>query len=209
MHILKFAGRHKREMREFGMTVAEVIVAAVIIISTLLFSAGAFNNVFDAQTTTETRNRAVAIAQDRIAKTQMTHFRDLGFNSSQMSTDRIAGGLGGITEYNGEKIRTLITNPNTSLDVNPYEEEVVGKTNLTVTTYITKVQPNTFDGTSKVFIPTLDIAPARVSVIVEWNDKTGTQKVVRSIIRYPSTNECAPVHSLTNTTATPEGCKVN
>lgn len=207
MHILKFAGRHKSEMREFGMTVAEVIVSAVIIISTLLFSAGAFNNVFDAQTTTETRNRAVAIAQDRIAKTQMTHFRDLGFDNSQMITDRIAGGLGGITEYNGEKIRTLANND--SLAVEPYEEAVVGKTNLTVTTYITKVQPNTFDGTSKVFLPTLDIAPARVSVIVEWNDETGTQKVVRSIIRYPATSECAPIHALTNTTATPEGCKVN
>lgn len=206
MHVLRFVVRQKREMRELGLTVAEIIVTAVIIVSTLLFSAGAFGNVFDAQTTTETRNRAVAIAQDRIAKTQTTPFRELGFNSSQMLADRIAGGLGGITEYNGEKIRQL--NLNESLDVEPYEEAVVGKTNLTVSTYITKVQPNTFDGTSRVFIPTADIAPTRVSVVVQWNDETGTQKVVRSIIRYPATNECAPLHALKGTANIPEGCKV-
>lgn len=207
MHVLKFAVRQKREVRELGMTVAEIIVAAVIIVSTLLFSAGAFSNVFDAQSTTETRNRAVAIAQDRIAKTQTAHFRELGFNSAQMTADRIAGGLGGITEYNGEKIRQLTINE--SLKIDPYEEAVVGKTNLSVSTYITKVQPNTFDGTSQVFIPGFDIAPARVSVVVEWNDNTGAQKVVRSIIRYPSASECAPVHAIKGTTTIPDGCKVN
>lgn len=206
MHVLRFAGRQKRGMRELGLTVAEIIVTAVIIVSTLLFTAGGLATIFDAQSTTETRNRAVAIAQDRIAKTQTTPFRELGFNSSQMLTDRIAGGLGGITEYNGEKIRQL--NLNESLGVEPYEEAVVGKTNLTVSTYITKVQPNTFDGTSRVFIPTTDIAPARVSVVVQWNDTSGSQKVVRSVIRYPSTSECAPLHALKGSTNIPEGCKV-
>lgn len=190
--------------REEGLGITEVIVTVAIIIVATLGTGLALGNTFEAQALTESRNRAVAIAQDRIAQAQLVSYKEIGFPLALLNQDQVSGGLGGAVEYNGEKIKTINIDE-TAFKVLPYEEVVVGKTDLSVSTYVTVVRPNTFDGTVETFAVS-DLAPRRITVVVKWETARGTQSVVRSIVKYPNPNECAPNYTVKNTTNMPEGC---
>lgn len=189
---------------EQGLGIVEILVAVTIIVIALVSSAFALSNTFEAQSVTESRNRAVAIAQDRIAQAQLVSYREVGFPKALLDVDQTVGGLGGITTYNGETIKTIDVGE-TAFAVKPYEEIVVGKTDLEVSTYVTSIRPNTFDGTIESFIVT-DLAPRRVTVVVNWTTKDGVQSVVRSLVKYPSPTECAPAYTLQAAAVIPEGC---
>lgn len=195
-----------RQHREEGLGITEVLVAVTITVIVLISTALAMTNTFEAQSVTESRNRAVAIAQGHISKAQLVAFPELGFPADSLHSDQMSGGLGGIGEYNGENI-VVIDVTDTAFGVDPYEEVVVGKTDLRVSTYVTHVRPNTFDGSDVRMNQAMDIKPRRVSVIVEWDTKDGTQSVVRSIIRYPTPLECAPPFAVSNPANIPAGCK--
>lgn len=199
--------KRKKSNNELGMTVADVMTAAVLLITAILFTIGSLGTTFDAQSMTESRNRAIGIAQDRIAKAQLVNFRELGFPQSEIDKPKIAGGLDGLTEYNGETLKAI--NTETAFEVKPYEEAVVGKHDLKVTTYVTQVRMNTFDGSESPFIQYQDISPTRVTVVVEWDTAEGTHNVIRSLVRYPSPTECAPLHALSNRVNLPEGCNAS
>lgn len=203
----KFVSLREAQKNEDGLTIAEIIVAVTIILVTLVSMGLALGNVFEAQSVTESRNRAVAIAQDRISQAQLVSFPEVGFPVEYLSMDQAAGGLGGVIEYNGEKIKTINV-ASTAFDVMPYEETVVGKTDLRVFTYVTEVRENSFDGTVSTFDSRDDISPRRVSVVVEWDTVDGTQTIVRSLVRFPNPIECAPVFALSNVNDPniPEGC---
>lgn len=196
--------RRGKETREEGIGITEIVVAVVIIIFALLGSGLAIGNAFEAQATNESRNKAVAIAQDRISQAQLVSFTDIGFPQGKAESDQMAGGLGGIVEYNGEAM-VILDVEELAFNVPPYEEVTVGKTNLDVSTYVTKIRENSFDGTISTFSAG-DLSPRRVTIVVQWESQTGTQNVVRSLVRYPNPVECAPLYAVSNLSNAPEGC---
>lgn len=192
---------------EDGFTLVEVLVSAVIILMILTFTAVGSSTVFDTQASNEARNRAVGIAQDRIARSQLVDFVDVGFPQEYHYMSQAEGGYGNLSNYNDE---TLVVLPrgSTALGFFPYEETRVGQYEMRVNTYVTQIKANSFDGTVGSFTPTEDLPPRRVTVVVQWDEKEETQTVVRSVVRYPSPSECAPLHTLNdpNDPLAPIGC---
>lgn len=204
--VTKFLHEKKR-YRDSGIGIVEVLVAVTIIVISLLGSALAMGNALEAQSTTEARNRAVAISSDRISQTQLMPFYALGVTPAQLDAHQAAGGLGGVDQYNGENV---VVFADAKLPVEPYAEANIGKNNLRIFTYVTKVRTNTFDGTTDTFTVGNDLVPKRITVIVQWDSARGNEEVVRSWIKYPTATECAPLAALKGDTSiqfAPEGCK--
>ncbi len=204
--VTKFLHNRKND-RDSGIGIVEVLVAVTIIVVSLLGSALAIGNALEAQSTTEARNRAVTEAQDRVSQTQLIPFYALGVTNDQLIADQASGGLGGSTEYNGE---TIVVFPDAKLPVEPYAEEAIGKNSLRIFTYVTTVRENTFDGTIQPFVGGKDLAPKRVTVVVQWDSARGNEEVVRSWVKYPTATECAPLAAIKNHISiqyAPEGCK--
>lgn len=207
----------RRSKNEEGFSIAEALVAAVVILVVLTATALGTGAIFETQTMNESRNRAVAIAQDRIARAQIATFREIGYPASYEDLSKVEGGLGGVTEYNGEEIRFFddtngaggIIDLMLAFDVMPYERTFIGETELDVNTYVTSIPQNRFDGAPGSFRTSDDLAPARVTVVVQWDTKEGTQSVVRSLVRYPAIDECAPKYTLDDPSDAniPGGCK--
>lgn len=195
---------------EAGMTLVEVLVAVTVILTVAVTASLALGKTFQAQSTTEARNRAVGLSQDRLAKGQLIHFADLMFDKKYATANQLEGGLGGLSEYNNEPILFSSISGVSNLPLIPYEEATVGQNDFRVYTYITKVPENNFDGAPGSFSSREDISPRRITVVVEWDSSAGTQSVVRSVVRYPAPSECAPLSALVKADSPniPEGCKV-
>lgn len=196
-----------RGYKEEGFSLVEVLVSAAIILMILTFAAVSSGTIFETQSSNEARNRAVGVAQDRISRAQLVDFIDLGFPVEHRDLNQADGGYNGATSYNDESL-VFIPSGSPALGMMPYEETRVGQYDLRVNTYVTTVKSNSFDSTVGSFSSPEDLSPKRITVVVQWDEKEGTQTVVRSVVRSPSPSECAPRHALTdpNDVNAPAGC---
>lgn len=197
-----------RRHKEDGFSLIEVLVSAAIILLILTFAATSSSTIFETQASNESRNRAVAIAQDRISRAQLAEFTEVGFPQEYLDKPQTDGGFSQLSRYNDESI-IFLPDGAPSLGILPYEEVKVGQYSLRISTYVTQVKPNSFDGTVGSFESPDDLPPRRVTVVVNWDEKgQETQSIVRSMVRYAPPAECAPLHTLNDPSDlnAPQGC---
>lgn len=193
---------------EDGLTIAEIIVAFAIIVGVLLSSAMLMGYSFTTQSASEGRDKAVQIARDIIEESRQVPWGEFGVEFDKKNADVFSGGVGGDFDYNGEEIFFLPDGIDSSLTYNPYQETFLGEHVYTVRTYITNVNPASFDGTLP-FQNTNETEPRRITVVVSWVTPEGPQEVVQTWVRAPLAAECIPNHALNTSavTAKPAGCK--
>lgn len=203
----------KRHKSESGVTLAEVMVAIVIIAILLIASAAAFAGSVGASVSTGNRNQAVQISQDLISVAKSVAFYDLatvppavsGSNPSQCS----AGWTG---TYNG---KAIIARATKFEKLNYCQITEIPGTGMVYAAYVyvTKVQTADFDATS-VAVPTTStrFVPRRVTIKIIWFDKLQTtggvtyQQVIQSYIRSPTIADCIPNNNYKTGSPIPPGC---
>lgn len=179
-NVLRRLGRARGD--EGGFTLVEMTVALVVVSIVLAALATALVSGMVAANAAELRTRAVQLAAKYVEADQSVNWKYLGHRSTD---------LVGQNFYNGESIVRLAADVDSSTvsDIptsGPVSVSYAGST-FQVQTYITwagssTTSPN--DGST--------YAAKRITIIVTWTPRDGTQSVTTVALRAPSAAEMAP-----------------
>lgn len=202
---------------EDGLTLIELMVSIVIIVTVLLASAFALNAAFKAQTVSEVKSRAVEIAREQSEKAKQKSFVDTrilvpadGYRSGEVEVP---------ATYKSEPVITrkaARVNDNGDLEnvgfVYRTTQEKNG-TKFTILTYVTKVTASSYDaaGSNVQMDPyvqnstTTWTAPVvkRITVEVLWSIDGENHSTITNVIRTPRPDECIPPRVEKDGSATP------
>lgn len=196
---------------EDGLTLIELMVSIVIIVTVLLASAFALNAAFKAQTVSETKSRAVQIAREQSEKAKQRSFVDTRVIAP---VEYRPGEVEVPKTYKGELmiIRTADRiNDNGDLENLGFVHRVTQEQNgtkFTILTYVTRVTSTSFDGAgANVQLETKDMrlnsntstltkvagpVVKRITVVVQWDVDGQVNSTATSVIRAPHPTECIP-----------------
>jgi prepilin-type N-terminal cleavage/methylation domain-containing protein len=191
---------------EDGLTLIELMVSIVIIVTVLLASAFALNSAFKAQAVAEIKSRGVEIAREQSEKAKQKNFIDTRIvvpKALDYRPDEVAVPA----TYMGEKVITREaerTNANGDLEDLGFVHRTVQEengTNFTILTYVTQVTPASYDNaganvqmTKTTVNGVMTSAPIvkRITVVVSWSLDGKTQSTSNTVVRSPTASECIP-----------------
>lgn len=189
---------------EEGITLVELMVAIVLIVSVLIASAYVMNAAFKAQAASEIKSRAVEIAREEIVKDQQRAFTDTRLIIPEQYW---SGEVPVPATYKGEPTITVVAdriNENGDLDdigIKYLQTREINGTKFTIKTFVTRVTPTTFDGAGAMIqmnngtINGKTVAGPvikRITVIVTWDIGDGVKQTSTTAVRAPSPAECIP-----------------
>lgn len=195
------------KQKEDGMTLIEMMVSIIIIVTVLLSSAYALNAAFAAQASGEVKSRAVQIARE-----EMEQMRQRDYTNTRIlnPTDVRPGDVPVPESYKGEFLITKkVTRTNPSVTLKDFEDKgaiyvktrEINGTRYTVRTIVTQTTSATFDaaGANIQLEPAIVngksvVAPVvkRVTIIVTWDIGTGPKQTAATWVRSPTPAECIP-----------------
>jgi prepilin-type N-terminal cleavage/methylation domain-containing protein len=202
----------RTQQAEDGLTLIELMVSIVIIVTVLLASAFALNAAFKAQTVSETKSRAVEIAREQSEKAKQRSYIETRL---VVAADPRPGEVVPPDVYKGEKMITKTAdriNDNGDLDnigfVHRITQEQNG-TKFTILTYVTQVTSPSFDSagdniqlskkdmalnsnTPNVLTTVAAPIVKRITVVVEWTVDGQVNSTSTSVVRAPHPTECIP-----------------
>lgn len=205
--IEKTSFKNRLKQNEDGMTLIEMMVSIVIIVTVLLSSAFALNAAFAAQTAGEIKSRAVQITREEI---EQIRAKDYTNTRILKPTDTRPGDVPVPDTYKGENMITKsVTRTESKPNMTDFESEgsiyfkyrEINGTRYTVKTTVTQVNSTTFDsaGANIQLEPaTVNgkavVAPVvkRVTVIVTWDIGNGSEQTAMTWVRSPNPSECIP-----------------
>lgn len=210
---LKTLLRTSREAED-GLTLIELMVSIVIIVTVLLASAFALNAAFQAQAVSEVKSRGVEIAREQSEKAKQRNFVD----TRVVVPNQYRPGEVVVPEtYKGEKVimrKAERINDNGDLEnvgfVHRQVQEENG-TKFTIVTYVTQVTSASFDGAgtniqlNKTPVNGVTIsAPIvkRISIVVSWTLDGKEHSTSNTVVRAPRPDECIPTRVEVNGGAT-------
>lgn len=194
----------KSRDNEEGMSLVELMVAIVIIVSTLLASAYALNSAFQAQSVGETKSRAIEISREQSEKARQRSWVE----TQVIRPDAYYPGEVVIpTTYKSEQmILTKTPRIANSDDLQDngliyLQQRELNGTRFTIETYVTRVTNASFDSaggniqlTNTTINGVMTAAPVvkRVTIVVSWDVGNGVQKVSTSSVMAPDPAFCIP-----------------
>lgn len=203
MTTLKTLFRKSREAED-GMTLIELMVAIVIIVTVLLASAFALNAAFKAQAVAEIKSRAVEIAREQSEKAKQKNFIDTRLVAP---AEYRPGEVTVPTSYKGEATIIRVAdriNDNGDLEdigfVHRQIQEENG-TKFTILTYVTQVTAASYDAagantqmstTTVRGVVTAAPVVKRITIVVSWSLDGATSSTSNTVIRTPRPDECIP-----------------
>lgn len=199
--------------KESGVSLAEIMVAIVVIAILLVASASAFTGAISANVASGNRNQAIQISQDIIAVAKQAPFAKIGIVSpTGANTPDTACSEPWTGKYNN---LTII--PQTEIYPKLVYCQVfdIPETGMVYAayTYVTAVGTNDFDSSTVPITTTgTKFVPKRITVKVVWFDKiqnngeVSYQSVTQSYVRTPTIAECVPNANYSSGAATPPGC---
>lgn len=200
---LKTLFRKSREAED-GLTLVELMVSIVIIVTVLLSSAFALNAAFKAQAVSEIKSRAVEIAREQSEKAKQKNFVDTRLVAP---TQYRPGEVTVPTSYKGESTIIRVAdriNDNGDLEnigfVHRQIQEENG-TKFTILTYVTRVTSASFDAAgTNIQLNTTTVngvvtaAPVvkRITIVVSWTLDGSENSTSNTVVRTPRPDECIP-----------------
>lgn len=202
----------RTQQAEEGLTLIELMVSIVIIVTVLLASAFALNAAFKAQNVSETKSRAVEIAREQSEKAKQRSYLETRL---VVPADPRPGEVIPPDTYKGEKMITKTANrinDNGDLEnigfVHRITQEQNG-TKFTILTYVTQVTSASFDSagdniqlsksdmalnSNTPSVLTTVAAPIvkRITVVVQWTVDGQLNSTATSVVRTPNPTECIP-----------------
>lgn len=202
---LKTLLRASREAED-GLTLIELMVSIVIIVTVLLASAFALNAAFKAQAVSEIKSRGVEIAREQSEKAKQRNFVDTRI-VVPIANDYRPGEAVVPPTYNSENVITREAkriNDNGDLEnvgfvYRQLREE--NGTKFTVLTYVTQVTPTSYDAaganvqlTKTTVNGVVTSAPIvkRISIVVSWTIDGEEHSTTNTVVRSPRPDECIP-----------------
>lgn len=202
---LKTLLRASREAED-GLTLVELMVSIVIIVTVLLASAFALNAAFKAQAVSEIKSRGVEIAREQSEKAKQRDYIDTRIVVPVANTYRPGEAVVPPT-YNSENVITREAN---RINDNGDLEDVgfvyrqlreENGTKFTVLTYVTAVTPTSYDAaganvqlnkTTVNGVVTSAPIVKRISIVVSWTVDGEEHSTTNTVIRSPRPDECIP-----------------
>lgn len=201
---LKTLLRASREAED-GLTLIELMVSIVIIVTVLLASAFALNAAFQAQAVSEIKSRGVEIAREQSEKAKQRNFVD-----TRIVTPADGYRPGEVVvppTYNSENIierKANRINENGDLEDLGFVYREIREENgtkFTVLTYVTAVTPSSYDAaganvqlTKTTVNGVVTSAPIvkRISIVVSWSIDGKEYSTTNTVVRSPRPDECIP-----------------
>lgn len=203
MTTLKSLYRKSREAED-GLTLIELMVSIVIIVTVLLASAFALNSAFKAQAVSEIKSRAVELAREQSEKAKQKNFVDTRI---VVPVQYRPGEVTVPTTYKGETMVTRVAdriNENGDLENLGFVHHQITEENgtkFTILTYVTKVTAASYDGaganvqlgkTTVNGVVTAAPVVKRITIVVSWSLDGATSSTSNTVVRSPRPDECIP-----------------
>lgn len=195
-----------RSREEDGMSLVEVIIAALILVLVLVFTAVGVTSAFGISSKTENRGKAIQMINEQIAVAKQASYAQLGL-TTPASGDDVSGCAPFATTFNNEQ-QVIVPNKYPGLDYcSKKQYSNVGIT-FYIETDVTYIQDGSYDSASEPVTTTnTGFVPKRVTVTVRWSesaDENGNavqSSTKMSWVRTPSIMDCIPMGLNTNPSA--------
>jgi len=201
---------NQKKSQESGLSLPEVLVAAVIIVLVLTFTAAGLASSFGISGKTENSNKATQAINDQIAIAKQARYADLGMKTpTAAETENCSPWT---TTFNGEqKVITSVNYPSLNYCLTKQYSNVGIK--FYIETQITYVNDTSYDNSIEpVTVTNTSYQPKRVTVTVRWSDTVDDDgeaipsSRTMTWVETPSIQECIPPGLSSTATSPATGC---